>query len=235
MNGDKKIVPSGNLVANFECGIPEALIFDMDGTLVATTEADFWAWQKLFLDFKKNLSYEAYFPLLGKKSMDVVKEGLGLHGEEAQLAMHKKMEYFEDIVREHGIATMPHAESFLKEVLAHKIPIALATSSRRMKMQLVMDESGLAKYFSVFVTGEEVLNGKPSPDIFLLAAERLKVNPHHCLVIEDAVSGVAAAKAAGMKCIAITSTHDDTDLVAADLVVDSFSELSMISVSSCFQ
>jgi HAD superfamily hydrolase (TIGR01509 family) len=138
-------------------------------------------------------------------------------------------------VKEQGITTLPNAEIFLREIQAANIPIALATSSRKMKMQLVMEESGLGKYFSVFVTGEEVAHGKPHPEIFLLAAERLNVDPKQCLVIEDAVNGVAAAKAAGMKCIAITSTHEDDALIAADLVVDHYSELSMKSVRTCFE
>jgi beta-phosphoglucomutase family hydrolase len=235
MNGVKKIMPSENDFAKNDIGLPAAVIFDMDGTLVATTEADFLAWQKLFLEFGKQLTYETYFPLLGKKSIDVVKEGLGLHGDDAQEAMHRKMVFFEDIVREQGITTLPNAEKFLREIKSFNIPIALATSSRKMKMQLVMEESGLGEYFAVFVTGEEVTHGKPSPDIFLLAAERLYVDPTQCIVIEDAVNGVAAAKAAGMKCIAITSTHEDVALIAADLVVDNYSELSMSAINACFE
>jgi beta-phosphoglucomutase family hydrolase len=234
MNGINKAIPSAPNTMKDHVILPAAIIFDMDGTLVATTEGDFLAWQKLFLDYGKHLSYAEYFPLLGKKSIDVVKEGLGLEGEVAQQAMHKKMEYFENIVKEHGIVTMPNAEVFLQEIKELRIPIALATSSRKMKMKLVMEESGLGKYFSVFVTGEEVIHGKPEPDIFLLAAKRLHVDPSQCLVLEDAVNGVAAAKAAGMKCIAITNTHEDVALAAADLVVDSFSELSIQSVISCF-
>jgi beta-phosphoglucomutase family hydrolase len=234
MSEVKKKMPLGSSLVKNEMRLPAAVIFDMDGTLVATTEADFQAWQRLFLDFGSKLDYAAYFPLLGKKSIDVVKEGLGLEGEVAQQAMHKKMKYFEDIVRERGILTMPNAEVFLQEIMDEHIPIALATSSRKMKMKLVMEESGLEKYFSVFVTGEEVMHGKPNPDIFLLAAKRLNVDPSRCLVLEDAASGVAAAKAAGMKCIAITNTHDDTALAAADLVVNSFTQLSMQLVNACF-
>lgn len=234
MNGAKKTMPSGMTRLNERVRLPAAVIFDMDGTLVATTEGDFIAWQKLFLQYGKQLSYADYFPLLGKKSQDVVHQVLGLEGVEAQYAMQRKMDFFEDVVREKGIVTMPFAERFLQEIKDLKIPIALATSSRKMKMKLVMKESGLAKYFSVFVTGEEVANGKPNPDIFLLAAERLKVDPSHCLVLEDAVSGVAAAKAAGMKCVAITSTHEHVDLTEADLVVNDFSELSYNVIVGCF-
>ncbi len=235
MNGAKKTVPSGNDIKSNQVRLPAAVIFDMDGTLVATTEADFLAWQKLFLHYGKQLNWAEYFPLLGKKSYDVVREGLRLDGEEAQVAMHKKMEYFEEIVQEKGILTMPFAEKFLQELKSNHIPIGLATSSRKMKMKLVMKESGLAKYFSIFVTGEEVMNGKPEPDIFLLAADRLQVDPAHCIVLEDAVSGVSAAKAAGMKCIAIANTHPDIDLADADLVIHDFSELSFEVMLACFE
>jgi beta-phosphoglucomutase family hydrolase len=235
MNGVKKTMPSGLAMRNEQDSLPAAVIFDMDGTLVATTEGDFLAWQKLFLQYGRHLSFADYFPLLGRKSVDVVQHVLGLEGDEAQTAMHRKMEFFEDVVREKGIVTMPNAEAFLQEIKGLNIPIALATSSRKMKMKLVMKESGLAKYFSVFVTGEEVVNGKPNPDIFLLAAERLNVHPSHCLVLEDAVSGVTAAKSAGMKCVAITSTHQEVDLTEADLVIKDFSELSYNAIAACFK
>ncbi len=234
MNGDKSTKPSGMTGNGDRTNLPAAVIFDMDGTLVETTEGDFLAWNKLFLEYGRDLTFADYFPLLGKKSLDVVLHVLGLEGEEAQVAMHRKMQYFEEIVRKNGIVTMPFVEAFLQEIQGLRIPIALATSSRTMKMKLVMKESGLAKYFSVFVTGEEVERGKPNPDIFLLAAERLNVPPDHCLVLEDAVNGVAAAKAAGMKCVAITSTHQNADLVNADLVINDFSALNYEVIANCF-
>lgn len=215
-------------------GMPAAVIFDMDGTLVATTEADFLAWQKLFSTYDRSLTFEEYFPLLGKKSSDVVHHVLGLHGHEATGAMHRKMVFFEEIVREKGIDMMPNAEQLLKELQAEHIPIALATSSRVMKMKLVMKTANLDKYFTAVVTGEEVTVGKPGPDIFLLAAKRLNVDPAQCVVIEDAASGVAAAKAAGMKCVAVTNTHHEKDLQEADLIVDDLSELPLSRISALF-
>jgi beta-phosphoglucomutase family hydrolase len=214
--------------------LPAAIIFDMDGTLVATTEADFLAWQRVFSDAGKKLSFEDYFPLLGKKSQDVVHHELKLQGKEAEHALHSKMKYFEEIVGQKGIAMMPHAESLLKELKALKIPLALATSSRKLKMELVLEEVGILEYFTVLVSGEDVINGKPKPDIFLLAASKLQVPPEHCVVLEDAVTGVTAAKAAGMKCIAITNTHEADDLTIADMVIRDFSELSLPVISALF-
>lgn len=212
---------------------PSAVIFDMDGTLVATTQADFMAWQNLFREFGADLSYEGYFPLLGRKSQDVVEQVLGLTGEMAKRAMDRKMQLFGEIVSVHGIQVMPHAVQFLDTLAGAGIPMALATSSRRMKMQLVMKGTGLGKYFSVVVTGEEVDTGKPDPGIFLLAADKLGVEPGLCLVLEDTRSGIAAAKSAGMKCIAIVSTHEEKDLKQADQVIRDFAELSLERIINC--
>ena len=233
MKAVKKTVPYNGVGSQGKKGYPDAVIFDMDGTLVATTDADFMAWQKLFREHGRDLSFKDYFPLLGRKSQDVVSDVLELEGEMASLAMARKMELFEQIVSIHGIHIMPNVEVFLKSIADAGIPMALATSSRKLKMQLVMEGSGLDKYFSVFVTGEEVNLGKPNPHIFLLAAEKLGVDPKGCIVLEDAFSGVAAAKAAGMKCIAIISTHEEKDLYEADLIIENFSELSLGVLNEC--
>ena len=156
----------------------------MDGTLVATTEADFLAWQKLFLHYGKQLTFEDYFPLLGRKSADVVKLGLGLSGKPAEEAMAKKMQLFEDIVAERGIETLPDVRKLLEQLQKAGVPMALATSSRKKKMELVMQTAALGSFFTVFVTGEEVDKGKPDPQIFQMAAARLHMPAERCVVVE---------------------------------------------------
>lgn len=214
---------------------PQAVIFDMDGTLVATTEADFLAWQRIFQDQGVHLSFEDYFPLLGKKSHDVVYDVLQIRGERTQEVMHQKMRYFEEIVDKQGIDILPHAGQLLDVLNQAKLRLGLATSSRQMKMHLVMERSGLGRHFDVFVTGEMVVRGKPEPDIFLLTAEKLGVDPACCVVVEDAVHGITAARAAGMKCVAIVSTHKKEELQDADLVINSFAELDLNVLSGLFE
>lgn len=203
----------------------EAIIFDMDGTLIATTEADYLAWKRLFQDHGIELTFEKYYPLLGRKSADVVSDILGVSGKYAEKEMHQKMVYFEEIARNNGIEVLPHVEPFLQLLESLGIPMALATSSRLMKMNLMMEMSGLRKYFKVFITGEEVIHGKPDPEMFLMAAVRLGVDPSACLVVEDAIHGVTAAKAAGMKCVAVLNTHTPEELSHADLLIKDFSVL----------
>lgn len=203
----------------------KGIIFDMDGTLIASTQADYLAWKRTFANHGKELTYESYFPLLGIKSADVIKKELHLQGTEVDKALADKLCYFKEIVETKGIDPIPYAEDLLKAVRKLAVKVALATSSRRMKMQMVMEKLNLLQYFDQIVTGEEVHNSKPSPDIFLRAAEKLKLDPKECIVIEDAANGVTAAKKAGMMCIAITTTHTKDQLSHADLVIDTFKEV----------
>jgi beta-phosphoglucomutase family hydrolase len=205
----------------------KGVIFDMDGTLIETTEADYLAWKKVFYDYHKELSFEDYFPLIGMKSAVVVKTRLGLDEEETKKALSQKMEYFSDIVKEKGIQVVPHAIKFLKQLKEEHLKIALATSSRQEKMELVLQLTNLLPYFEIIVTGDLVKKSKPAPDIFLKAAEKLQLQPQECLVIEDAANGVKAAKNAGMKCVAITTTHTEDLLQQADLVIDSYEDLDL--------
>jgi beta-phosphoglucomutase family hydrolase len=210
----------------------KGVICDMDGTLIETTGADYSAWKRLFAEHGKELSFEDYFPLIGMKSEVVAKSRLHLTDEEAvREALAKKMKYFTEIVSAHGIKIVPYASKLLQQLKDHDIRIALATSSRKKKMKLVLELTGLLPYFEEIVTGDEVGKSKPAPDIFLRAAEKLKLSPNECLVLEDASNGVKAAKNAKMKCVAITTTHTAEQLSEADLVIDSFEQLDFKKLS----
>jgi beta-phosphoglucomutase family hydrolase len=212
----------------------KAVIFDMDGTLVDSTRADFFAWQKLFSYYNKQLTFSDYIPLLGIKSGQVVKEFLPVENEEeAEFALTKKLVFFHEFISENGIYPVPFADVFLKQLKQYHIPLALATSSRRAKMEMVMEKLNLLIYFDKIVTGGDVKNGKPSPDIFLKAAEKLNMVPENCIVFEDAANGVKAAKNAGMKCVALSTHQTFESLEKADLVIDTFEDLSFPNL--CFQ
>jgi len=211
----------------------KAVIFDMDGTLINSTKADFLAWQKLFSFYGKSLTYEEYIPLLGIKSAQVVKEFLPVkNDEEIQMALTQKLVFFHEYVAENGIYPVPYADVFLKQIKQLDIPVALATSSRKAKMEMVMTKVNLVTLFDAIVTGGDVKNGKPDPDIFIKAAEKLGVRPQDCIVFEDASNGVKAAKNAFMKCVAVSSTQSPESLREADLVIDSFKDLSFTDVCS---
>ncbi len=93
-------------------------------------------------------------------------------------------------------------------------------------MDLILSELHLHRYFTAIVSAEDVTRGKPDPQVFLLAAERLQLPPAHCVVVEDAVAGVQAALRGGMRALAVTTNHSREDLSAATRVVDSLAEVS---------
>jgi beta-phosphoglucomutase family hydrolase len=200
----------------------KGVIFDMDGTLIESTEADYLAWKRLFADYQKPLSYEDYFPLLGAKSAVVVQSRLLLNEAQTKIALAKKLKYFTEIITKSGIQPVPFAVKLLQHLQQYDLKIALATSSRSEKMKMVLKLTGLVHYFEVIVTGEEVNRSKPAPDIFLMVAKKLKLQPEQCLVIEDAINGIKAAKNARMKCVAITTTHSVEMLQEADLIIETY-------------
>lgn len=225
------------MTTNTKISVPfEAVIFDMDGTLIASTEADYLAWRKIFEDYGKTLTAADYVPLLGIKSNEVMKHYLHVEDEdELRDGLARKLVYFNDIITENGIHPIPFADEFLKSLLAYDVRLALATSSRKAKMEMVMNKLGLLSYFEVIVAGEEVKHGKPAPEVFLITAEKLQLQPSTCIVFEDAVNGVKAAKKAGMKCVAIASTHDAGLLHEADKVITTFEGLNFEALCSTLQ
>lgn len=201
----------------------KAVIFDMDGTLLESTEADFKAWEKVFEHYNQSLTYDKYVTMLGIRSADVIQNFLGFHDkDDVARILIEKFDRFVDYVNEHPIKPMKAAEDFLKSLAQYDVKLAIATSSRKEKTQLILGQLNFLQYFDAIVTGEEVTNSKPAPDIFLKAAERLNVAPQHCVVIEDGPLGVTAAKKAGMKCIAITATHPADKLREADYVMETY-------------
>ncbi len=210
----------------------KGVIFDMDGTLIVSTEADYFAWERVFDNHGKKLSFLDYQPLLGIRSANVIKEHLGITGEEdVKRILKEKFDYFVEIITANPIKPVLAAEAFLMSMANYPVKVALATSSRREKMELVLKQLNFLQYFDVIVTGDEVENSKPAPDIFLKAAERLGLSARDCMVVEDGPIGVAAAKNAKMKCVAITETHTADKLHQADVVIDSYEDADFIEIS----
>ena len=105
---------------------------------------------------------------------------------------------------------------------------------QQYRIRMVLEKTGLFPFFNTIVTGEMVEQGKPSPDMFMLTAERLGIHPSECVVVEDAVHGITAARTAGMKSVAIVSTHEASQLKEAHLVINSYSELSLEILKGLF-
>ena len=117
------------------------------------------------------------------------------------------------------------AKSLLENLKSENFLLAVGSSAPQKNLELMLSRTSLLEYFDAFVSNKDVTNGKPAPDTFLKAAEKLSLNPDSCAVVEDAVQGLEAGKAAGMPVVAVTTTRSRADLHRADIIVDSLAQL----------
>jgi HAD superfamily hydrolase (TIGR01509 family) len=178
-----------------------AVIFDMDGLMLDTEPSYRIAWQRAAIECGHSISKELYFDLIGHTRVDGEKILLGAFGSNFSLTAFRAacLKCEAAVFAER----LPPKKPGLDEVLAlldlHGVRKAIATSTERQQASAQLAGVDLLDRFDVLVTGDEVVNGKPSPDLFLLAAHRLGMDPSECLVLEDSEPGVIAAHRAGME------------------------------------
>jgi len=206
-----------------------AVIWDMDGVIVDTAPYHFRAWQHVFQKRGVNFTEHDFRRCFGQRNDTIIGTtlGEGISQSEIDIIASEKEENYRQRVRR-NIKPLPGAIELIKSLKEHGFSVALASSAPVENIRLILRGLDIEDFFPVIVFGREVSEGKPSPQGFLLAAEKLGVEPKNCIVIEDAIAGVAAAKRAGMHCIAVTSTHPRGSLMEADLVV---STLEAVGVS----
>ena len=213
----------------------EAVLWDMDGVIADTGPYHLKAWHEVF--GKRGLKYsdDDFRRNFGKRNDAIIRSvvGEGISSEEVAAIATEK----EAVFRQKAAAKLkpfPGAIELLKSLGEYGVKIALASSAPIENIQLVIQDLGIDNCFAVIVWGREVTEGKPSPLGFLLAAQRLEVEPKNCVVIEDSVAGVTAAKRAGMRCVAVTNTHPRKGLMEAELVVDSLETVSVADLAGLF-
>jgi beta-phosphoglucomutase len=187
---------------------PHAVVFDLDGTLT-----DNLPWHaRAFEAFTRRhrlppMTMEMRRRLDGKRNDEVMPVLFGrmLSDEEQRVLADEKESLYRDVAKGH-LRPMPGLPALLDVLEARAIPVALATSAPQENVAYTLREIGLADRIATIARGDEVPNGKPAPDVFLLAARLLGADPAMCLAFEDAPVGVEAAVRAGMRCVAITSS-----------------------------
>jgi HAD superfamily hydrolase (TIGR01509 family) len=203
-----------------------AVIFDMDGVISDTQMLHAEVEARLLEDWGVRMTAEEITArFAGVADHDFFPAALGrpLAAEELGEIVARKWRDMADAAPGRIVA-MEGAVDLIRLLRARGLPLAVASSSPMSFIHQVLDELGIADAFAVRATGEEVPAGKPAPDVFLLAARRLDVEPAACLVIEDAPAGVAAARAAGMRCIGL-APDGGSRLAAADAVIRSLREV----------
>jgi len=208
--------------ANSRMGV----IFDLDGVLVDTGWAHRQAWYDLAEKEGLKMSDEFFTSTFGMQNYQILPMlcGCDLSCEEIDRMSDWKEQRYRDLMAE-KLALPPGGARLLDELKDEGFRLAIGSSAPRANLDLVLERLRLHRYFDAWVTKEDVANGKPAPDTFLAAAQKLSLAPRRCVVVEDAVQGVEAGKAAGMRVIALTTTRDREALSRADMIADSLAEL----------
>jgi beta-phosphoglucomutase len=192
-------------------------IFDMDGVLIDSGAHHRHAWRALLAELGTEPADPEHWRLtIGRPSEEAIPLLLGrrMSGAEARrLAMRKRDLYQARTAT--GLEAVAGVPEFLAALARLGVPRAVGTSASRWDAERLLDDLGLLRYFDVVVTSDDVMLGKPDPEVWTQAARRLRVSPTACVVFEDALVGVQAARTAGMRAIGLTTAHTDAELVAA--------------------
>lgn len=213
----------------------EAVIWDVDGTLVDTGELHFQAWTELCRDLDRPFTRADFAATFGRRNPEIFRYLFAERFNDREiddLALRK-----EDLYRaaaRSGVELLPGVRPLLESLQAAGFRQAIGSSAPRANVDLIVDITRSGHLFDACSCAEDTTRGKPDPQVFLVAAKKLGVPPGRCVVVEDAVAGVEAARAGGMKCIAVSFVghHPEEKLRAAgaDLVVKTLESISVESV-----
>lgn len=205
----------------------EAVLWDLDGVLVDTAPFHFQAWQELFQSLGRGFADADFRRTFGLRNDAILRDILGeLTPAEVERLAQRKEDLYRDKIKGR-VTAMPGAVELLRRLQQRGRKMAVASSTTRENVRVVLSSLGLEGMFEAVVAEEDAPKGKPDPQGFLVAAERLGVEAGECVVIEDAPGGVEAAKRAGMRCIGVTTSRPREALADADLVVDSLEEATV--------
>jgi HAD superfamily hydrolase (TIGR01509 family) len=208
----------------------KAVIFDMDGVIIDSEPVYLEVEMKLFRKYGLPIKEEEHNAFVGTTTREMwtyLKVRYGIDLEVDKLVEIERAAYREGLLSQKDLKPIAGIVDLIKNLYKNKLRLAIASSSSLNEINTVVELFDLKKYFVELVSGEEVENGKPAPDIFILASKRLEVLPSECIVIEDSKNGTVAAKQSGMRCIGYKNPKSGIqDLSSAHLVVTSFKDIN---------
>ena len=212
-----------------------AVIWDMDGVISDTGPYHYRSWRDVMAGRGVEVTEEDFRRSFGQRNDTIIPGLMGreMSQNEIEVISLEKEIHFRRIARG-KLEPLPGVVTLLESLRKEGYQIALASSAPMANINLIIEKLGIRECFSTVVGGEYVIEGKPSPMVFLTASARIGIDPARCLVIEDAVAGVTAARRAGMFCLAVTNTHPAEGLREADLVVNSLEEVRVEDIKAIF-
>jgi beta-phosphoglucomutase family hydrolase len=213
----------------------KAVIFDLDGVISDTQKYHAQVEAKLLKECGINLKakeiIKKYAGTSDRENFEKIFKEYKKPLKKVKEILDKKYEILIGMLRG-KIQPISGVIKFIKDLKDHSFKLGVASSARKKSVEFILSELKIKDDLDAIVTGEEVKFSKPNPEIYLKTAKLLNVSPKECLVIEDAVSGIRAAKAAGMKCLAITTTYLRAELNEADEIIDSFHQITVEAIKN---
>lgn len=215
----------------------KGIIFDMDGTLFNTEVISLDAMVQVGKQYGVNFTQEIMLGFLGLPSQEIKKKILSLFGEDFDYENFRKdkIEHQDSVVKRNGVPLKTGLTELLQYAKDNGIVCGVATSTSRERAEMLISMSGLADYFSAVICGGDVVNGKPAPDIFLLAAERLGVSPENCIGIEDSRNGILSVSRSGMLAVLVPDliVPDEEMKNAADIIFENLIQVKDYISRNC--
>jgi beta-phosphoglucomutase family hydrolase len=197
-----------------------AVLWDLDGVLVDSTRFHYEAYRKLLAECGREIGFDEFRNLFGLRNEAILRRLLSeLPSAEVERLARRKEELFRELIAG-KVEALPGAVGLAGRLREAGVPMAIVSSTPRANIELILGSLGLAEAFAAVVGAEDARHGKPHPEGFLAAAERLGAAPAECVVLEDAPEGIEGATAAGMRCIGVTTTRPAERLSEANLVVE---------------
>jgi beta-phosphoglucomutase len=209
-----------------------AVIWDVDGTLVDTAELHFQAWVELAVEIGRPFTRADFAATFGRRNPEIIRAVFDPTAGDALVADlgERKERRYREAAKNAGVELLPGAAALLAGVRALGWAQAVGSSAPRANLDLILELTATREFFAAVVAMEDTTRGKPDPQVFQVAADRLGMPYPRCVVFEDAVAGVQAAKAGGMRCVAVrfVGHHPEAALrdAGTDLVVESLDQIT---------
>lgn len=212
------------------------VLFDWDGVIIDSSRCHEKSWDLLAAEEGLDLPPGHFRKGFGMRNEHIIPQILRWSNNRNEISRlsNRKEVLYRDIVVKEGLQPLPGVVEFLSVLQDLNIPCAIGSSTPRLNIQVALESLDIYKFFNGIVSGDDVSQGKPHPEVFLLAAQLIHCRPVDCVVFEDAPVGIAAAHNGGMKAVGIATTHPAQMLRDADIVVQSFNELNYTKLKELF-
>ncbi len=217
----------------------KAVIFDMDGVIVDSGDCHYEAWRQVFEKRGIIFGRDDFNRVFGLRKDAIIKEFIANPSDSELKAVSKEEDELFRKLAGSRVFALPGAKNLMEDLKESGFKIALGSSGTEENVRFILKTLKIEQFFDAVTYGLEVKESKPSPELFLLAAKKLGLPPENCIVIEDAIVGIIAAKRGGMRAVAITTTNSKEAFEKAelkpDLIIDSLEEITIAGLEKLFE